>query len=329
MEREGSMSDGGELLLLVVEIAAAERANGMAGHPDRIAKTSDRVSRAWDAFRAFVGREQAGSGSAVEAASSQSRGLTLGAVQPAPVSCACLVQGGDPWRCARAAHRTDRIACECSCHHNRVGTPAPVSCVPTCPVRELAPEIVEYLEDLHDAHSDFLFANELAKKLRAALAAPCLGQPATDFDRAEFDVLLNEVVALREWKAAQERVLSARPRIVCLCGSSRFVPEMACIAWALERDEGYIVLSLHLLPADYPGVQPDHQAEAEGVATKMDELHLRKIDLADEVLVVNIDGYIGESTRREITYATAQKKVVRYLEPVEAKRGAPPPEGQG
>ena len=208
-------------------------------------------------------------------------------------------------------------------------SPAPVSCVPTCPVRELAPEIVEYLEDLHDAHSDFLFANELAKKLRAALAAPCLGQPATDFDRAEFDVLLNEVVALREWKAAQERVLSARPRIVCLCGSSRFVPEMACIAWALERDEGYIVLSLHLLPADYPGVQPDHQAEAEGVATKMDELHLRKIDLADEVLVVNIDGYIGESTRREITYATAQKKVVRYLEPVEAKRGAPPPEGQG
>src|SRR3989338_8753966 len=127
MEREGSMSDGGELLLLVVESAAAERANGMAVHPDRIAKTSDRVSRAWDAFRAFVGREQAGSGSAVEAGSSQSRGLTLGAVQPAPVSCACLVQGGDPWRCARAAHRTDRIACECSCHHNRVGSPAPVS----------------------------------------------------------------------------------------------------------------------------------------------------------------------------------------------------------
>src|SRR3990167_5578491 len=197
-------------------------------------------------------------------------------------------------------------------------SPAPVSCVPTCPVRELAPEIVEYLE--------FLFANELAKKLRAAPAAPCLGQPATDFDRAEFDVLLNEVVALREWKAAQERVLSARPRIVCLCGSSRFVPEMACIAWALERDEGYIVLSLHLLPADYPGVQPDHQAEAEGVATKMDELHLRKIDLADDVLVVNVGGYIGDSTRREISYATAQKKPVRYLEPAEPEHGAPPPE---
>lgn len=100
---------------------------------------------------------------------------------------------------------------------------------------------------------------------------------------------------------------------------------MACIAWALERDEGYIVLALHLLPQNYPGLKADHQAEAEGVAAKMDELHLRKIDLADDVFVVNIGGYIGESTRREIAYARAHGKPVRFLEP---ELGAAPVGGE-
>ncbi|HLB37442.1 MAG TPA: hypothetical protein VJL31_12800, partial [Gemmatimonadales bacterium] len=70
----------------------------------------------------------------------------------------------------------------------------------------------------------------------------------------------------------------------------------------------------------------DHLAEEQGVAEKMDALHLRKIDLADQVLVVNVGGYIGDSTRREIAYAHSLGKSVRYLEPVEAERGAPPPE---
>jgi len=45
----------------------------------------------------------------------------------------------------------------------------------------------------------------------------------------------------------------------------------------------------------------------------MDELHLRKIDLADEVFVIDWHGYIGESTAKEIEYATAQNKPIRYL----------------
>jgi len=76
-------------------------------------------------------------------------------------------------------------------------------------------------------------------------------------------------------------------------------------------------LGLHLLPAWYEGGVEDHQAEAEGVAEKMDELHLRKIDLADKVLVVNINGYIGESTAREIVYAKAHAKPVAYVEPID------------
>lgn len=103
-----------------------------------------------------------------------------------------------------------------------------------------------------------------------------------------------------------------RPKIICLCGSSRFCAEMAVIAWTFEK-EGYITLGLHLLPADYTRVE-SHLAEAEGVAEKMDELHLRKIDLADEVFVVNKNGYIGESTRREIDYATKLNKPIKYLE---------------
>ena len=104
-----------------------------------------------------------------------------------------------------------------------------------------------------------------------------------------------------------------RPEIVCLCGSSRFVVHMAEVAWVLEK-EGKIVFTLHLLP-DRPGVQAGHQAEHEGVAVQMDELHLRKIDLSDRILVVNIDGYIGKSTRREIAYARSTKCPVGFLEP--------------
>jgi hypothetical protein len=110
--------------------------------------------------------------------------------------------------------------------------------------------------------------------------------------------------------------LQDRPKIITLCGSSRFVAEMAVLAWELERDKSVIVMGLHLLPHWYITKCRDHVAEAEGVADEMDELHLRKIDLADRVLVVNLNGYIGESTAREIAYANAHGKPVGYLEEV-------------
>jgi hypothetical protein len=50
------------------------------------------------------------------------------------------------------------------------------------------------------------------------------------------------------------------------------------------------------------------------VKQRLDDLHLRKIDLADEILVVNVGGYIGQSVRREIAYARQQGKRVRWLE---------------
>ena len=47
----------------------------------------------------------------------------------------------------------------------------------------------------------------------------------------------------------------------------------------------------------------------------LDDMHKRKIDMADEIFVINVGGYIGSSTRSEIEYAAAAGKAVRYLEP--------------
>lgn len=108
------------------------------------------------------------------------------------------------------------------------------------------------------------------------------------------------------------------PKIVCICGSSRFCDIASVEAWALEK-RGIIALGMHLLPQWYwestGKVGCGHGAEQEGVEGVLDELHLRKIDLADEVLVVNKGGYIGERTRIEIDYAVRHGKPVRYMEP--------------
>ena len=73
-------------------------------------------------------------------------------------------------------------------------------------------------------------------------------------------------------------------------------------------------MGLHLLPMWYPNCPEHHLAEHEGVAVEMDQLHLRKIDLADEIFVVNCNSYIGSSTTNEIAYATKLGKPVRCLE---------------
>ena len=105
-----------------------------------------------------------------------------------------------------------------------------------------------------------------------------------------------------------------KPKVVVLCGSSRFTDIMAVCAWLIERDEKAITMGLHLLPEWYcQGEIPDHLAEHEGVASEMDTLHLRKIDLADEIFVVNFDDYIGTSTANEINYAFALGKKIRWF----------------
>ena len=104
-----------------------------------------------------------------------------------------------------------------------------------------------------------------------------------------------------------------KPKIVTICGSSRFVEIMAVAQWLIERDELAITMGLNLLPSWYPDCPLDHLAEHEGCANEMDELHLRKIDLADEIFVVDWDNYIGDSTSKEIKYAEKNDKRIRYF----------------
>ncbi|MFI0515809.1 hypothetical protein ACH3Y9_40505 [Streptomyces sp. WSLK1-5] len=105
----------------------------------------------------------------------------------------------------------------------------------------------------------------------------------------------------------------SRPPIVVLCGSTTYWDQIA-EATLYETAAGRIVLA--------PGCnlkQPhplwDDPARADRLKQVLDTLHLRKIDLADEVLVVNPGGYIGDSTRREIAYARSLGKPLRYTHP--------------
>ena len=62
------------------------------------------------------------------------------------------------------------------------------------------------------------------------------------------------------------------------------------------------------------GHSGDDEVWTEGTKEMLDDMHKRKIDMADEIFVINVGGYIGSSTRSEIEYATAAGKPVRYLE---------------
>jgi len=99
-----------------------------------------------------------------------------------------------------------------------------------------------------------------------------------------------------------------RPEIVCICGSTRFADEMREVNRVLTF-AGIIVLA--------PGVFGHATGEpiTDEQKAALDALHLRKIDLADRVLVVNPGGYIGESTAREIAYAQAAGKPVSFTAP--------------
>jgi len=106
-----------------------------------------------------------------------------------------------------------------------------------------------------------------------------------------------------------------RPKIVTLCGSTKYWQDFSRINAKLTL-KGYIVLSIG------SDLQPDDQAlsyltqyAANLQKKKLDDLHLHKIQMSDEILVLNIDGYIGSSTNQEIKFATEQNKVVRYLYP--------------
>jgi hypothetical protein len=103
------------------------------------------------------------------------------------------------------------------------------------------------------------------------------------------------------------------PTVVCLCGSTRFYDAFQRANYE-ETMAGKVVLSVGF----YPHSAEQAHGETIGITPeqkrRLDQLHMRKIDLADEVLVLNVGGYIGKSTTREVAYAIERGKIVRYLE---------------
>ena len=98
-------------------------------------------------------------------------------------------------------------------------------------------------------------------------------------------------------------------KVITICGSTRFKDEFMETQKRLTLDSN-IVISVGLF-----GHSGDDEVWTAGTKEMLDDMHKRKIDMADEIYVINVGGYIGSSTRAEIEYAKSTGKAVKYLEP--------------
>ena len=99
-------------------------------------------------------------------------------------------------------------------------------------------------------------------------------------------------------------------KVITLCGSTKFKDAFIKAQKDLTL-QGNIVISVGLF-----GHSGDDEVWTEGTKKMLDDMHKRKIDMADEIFVINVGGYIGESTRSEIEYAERNGRKVNYLETV-------------
>ena len=104
--------------------------------------------------------------------------------------------------------------------------------------------------------------------------------------------------------------------VITLCGSTRFKDQFLEAQNRLTL-EGNIVISVGLF-----GHSGDDEVWTDGTKEMLDDMHKCKIDMADAIYVINVGGYIGESTRSEIKYARANGKQILYLESGTTERKA-------
>ena len=118
-----------------------------------------------------------------------------------------------------------------------------------------------------------------------------------------------------QWRgfAGSHAKIRDRPEIITLCGSTRFTSEMLREAWRLTI-AGNIVIHWNILEGKEAFA---HGAEREGGNVKqiIDALYLHKVAMADEVRILNVGGYVGESTRGELAHARKLGKEITWLEP--------------
>ncbi len=99
-------------------------------------------------------------------------------------------------------------------------------------------------------------------------------------------------------------------KVITLCGSTKFKDDFIREQKRLSL-EGNIIISVGMF-----GHSGDNEVWTEDIKAMLDDMHKRKIDMSDEIFVINKGGYIGQSTRSEIEYATKTGKKVNYMEPI-------------
>ena len=102
--------------------------------------------------------------------------------------------------------------------------------------------------------------------------------------------------------------MGGKYKVITLCGSTRFKDAFMEAQKRLTL-AGNIVISVGLF-----GHSDDNEVWTEGTKEMLDDMHKRKIDMADKIFVINVGGYIGDSTQSEIDYAAKLGKDIRYLE---------------
>ncbi|ADU29089.1 hypothetical protein [Evansella cellulosilytica] len=94
-------------------------------------------------------------------------------------------------------------------------------------------------------------------------------------------------------------------KVITLCGSTKFKDDF-------EKANAYLTLQGNIVLSVGFFEQSDGFTISENQAKQFEKLHFKKIDMSDEILVIDVNGYIGESTRKEIAYATQNGKAVQY-----------------
>lgn len=105
---------------------------------------------------------------------------------------------------------------------------------------------------------------------------------------------------------------SSTPEVITLCGSTRFEELFTLLNEKLTLDR-FVVFTLGLFGQE-KGQDKGKRIITERMKQDLDYVHKRKIFLSDAILIINPDGYIGESTRSEIQFAEALQKRIIYLE---------------
>lgn len=96
--------------------------------------------------------------------------------------------------------------------------------------------------------------------------------------------------------------------VVTLCGSTRFKEEFLKVQKELTL-KGNIVISVGFF-----GQPSESEVWGKDTIYMLNDMHKRKIEMADEIYVINKGGYIGTSTKSEIQYAKSVGKGIKYLE---------------